>query len=186
MVIRAALVLLALTLALSARADEPGRDEDFALRLMFDDCLAYARDGATPFQGIAEPAPQDALLQALAPYFPASATALRLTGHDYLAFWGADGGRRFCAVVEAQQDAPDGLRVAADFFDRVDALARDEGLVQDMNHEAYSRRDARWREPAQAEDPFKGLVLSLSVGPVGVETAHLQALGASAPLLLAN
>lgn len=189
MVRRAACI--ALLAALPAMAGAPGRDEDLAMRLIFDDCLAYARDGRPPFAGVAEPAPEDAMLAALAPFFPASARALRLTapeagGQPYLAFWGSEDGRRFCAVVEAVQDAPDGLRVAPGFLERLDAKAQDEGLVIDMNHEAYSRRDARWREPQHAEDPFRGLVLSASVGPIGSETEHVQALGASGPELLAN
>ncbi len=184
MVIRAALLVLAL--ALPARAEEAGRDEDFALALIFDHCLAFVRDGTTPFTGIAAPAPRDAALAALAPWFPASSHAMRLNDWAYLGFWGTEGGKRFCALIEADQDAPDGMRTGPDFTDRVTARAQAEGLANEMVHEAYSRRDGRWIEPRFAEDPQKGIVLSVSVGPLGSETEHVLALGASGPVLLAN
>ena len=182
--IRAALILLAL--ALPARAEGPGRDQPFVLALIFDHCLAYARDGATPFQGIAAPAPQDPALAALAADFPASAHALRLTGWEYLAFWGSANGRRFCAVIEAGQGAPDGLRVGPDLFDAITARAAAADLVPDLQHEAYDRLEGRWRAATAEDDPLRGPVISVSIGPLGSATEHLQALGASAPELLAH
>lgn len=179
-------LMIALGFPLPALAEGPGRDEGFALRLIFDECLAYARDGVPPLAGIADPAPGDAAVLALAAHFPASATGLRLTGQDYVAFWGTDSGRRFCAVVEADEGAVDGLRVAPGFIDRADARARETGLVQEMRHEAYGRRDARWREPQYADDPARGIILSVSIGPTGSATEHVQALGASGPVLLAK
>jgi hypothetical protein len=183
-VIRATLILLAL--ALPARAGEAGRDEDFALALIFDHCLAFVRDGATPFRGIAAPAPPDDALAALAPWFPASSHALRLNDWSYLAFWGTEGGKRFCALIEADQEAPDGMRTGPDFMEQVTARAQGEGLANEMLHEAYARRDGRWIEPRFLDDPQKGIVVSVSVGPLGSATEHVQALGASAPVMLAN
>lgn len=179
-------IVLALALSVPARAESPGRDQPFVLALIFDHCLAYARDGATPFLGIAAPAPLDPALSALAADFPASAQTLRLTGWDYLAFWGSQNGRRFCAVVEAGQAPPDGLRVGPDLFDQITAQAAASGLVPDLQHAAYDRRDGRWRAADQMDDPFRGPVISVSVGPLGSATEHLQALGASAPELLAH
>lgn len=178
--------LLVLALALPARADAADRDEDFALALIFNHCLAFVRDGATPFQGIAAPAPRDGTLAALAPWFPASARAMRLNDWAYLGFWGTEGGKRFCALIEADQEAVDGMRTGPHFMDRVTERAQDQGLAEEMVHEAYSRRDGRWIEPRFAEDPQKGIVLSVSVGPLGSETEHVRALGASGPVLLAN
>jgi hypothetical protein len=183
---RALALLTALGLPLPALADEPGRDEGLALRLIFDECLGYARDGTPPLAGIAAPAPDDAAVRALAADFPASATRLRLVDQDYVAFWGSEGGRRFCAVVEATQDTEDGLRVAPGFLDRADDRAMTEGLVQEMSHEAYGRRDTRWREARHADDPARGIIVSVSIGPTGSETEHVQALGASGPVLLAK
>jgi hypothetical protein len=184
MVIRATLLLLAL--ALPAQAREAGRDEDFALALIFDHCLAFVRDGATPFDGIAAPAPRDDTLAALAPWFPASSRAMRLNDWHYLAFWGTEGGKRFCALIEADQEAPDGMRTGPDFMARVTSRAQGAGLATEMLHEAYARRDGRWIEPRFSDDPQKGIVVSVSVGPLGSATEHVQALGASGPVLLAN
>ena len=53
MLIRAMLfALAALTPALPATAQEIEENEALAMRLIFDDCLGYVKDGIEPFEGL--------------------------------------------------------------------------------------------------------------------------------------
>ncbi|MEZ5798026.1 MAG: hypothetical protein R3D63_11425 [Paracoccaceae bacterium] len=175
--------ILSLALGLPAGAQQPAAAPDLVLRLMFDDCLGFARDGAEPFDGVAAPAFDAADVRALRPYFPASARAFRLDGQPYLAFIGTDSGRRFCAVLQAVEDAPDGMQLDAAFIEAASDRAAGLGLVLDHRQDSYGRTDALWRQPQFQQDPTLGIVVSLSLGPAGSEMPHLMALGASAPAL---
>ena len=125
-----------LTLALGvlpAEATEIKADEPLVMRLIFEDCLGYIREGKTPFEGLdARPASKKAM--EVLPTLPYAAPPLELLSPRYVAAWGSDERNSYCMVRSVWEDiaSTDGLLgVQKDgFISRVSKRAIAAGITE--------------------------------------------------------
>ena len=141
--LRNVLPLAALLAVPAARAEVAiERNEPLAMRLIFDDCLAFARDGKPPFEGLKRgPVPRDVLdgLSRPADFVGPNAQTTYVVSRRYVAIWGIDPWRRAFCTVQTPFGAEEPGRLGIDprtFLARVVDRAKAEGLTEIYGAEA--------------------------------------------------
>ena len=160
-----AVILAAALLALPAAAQEIVEDEALVMRLIFEDCLGFARNERTPFGDLETFPVTDPDLGPPAQIRP-WVTTVHLMSERYVAFWGDDpSGRRLCFLqtdIEAEEPMLLGVRPEG-FTARITARAAEEGMTEALTEEEFTPlRIDSWSEPG--EDPGE---LSMTVAPTG-------------------
>ncbi|MFV0473189.1 MAG: hypothetical protein ACK5MQ_03130 [Pikeienuella sp.] len=146
---RALISGLAFLVAFSAAA-EPEENEALVMRLIFDDCVGYASEEKTPFEGLdLKPlSPEDdAALDRRTRSLP---NRRYLLSESYYAIWGRDAGVRICMIRPVTTaEGPMLLLVNPDgFLDRVTARAAVHGMTEaDVGEEFSPFYLNSWREP---------------------------------------
>jgi hypothetical protein len=151
--VRISLLVLALTQALPVAAQDRVDNKALVLRLIFDDCLGFVRDGTPPFAGLALAPLRPEVEAAL----PQAARALpdrhQLLSQRYFAYWGESGTDRICVISATDDYArfPPLLTVRHEgFMARVSQLAAKNGLT---DHDLPERFDMfgtpKWSEPGE-------------------------------------
>jgi hypothetical protein len=128
MLIRAMLFTLAL-LPLPAAAQDFEANEALLMRLIFDDCVGFVKDGIEPFDGLKteEPSAEEKSLVELTGK-DLSATVIQ--NRTYLAWWGTVAGKKACTIfrgVERQDQQTSGIPLQR-LLDQADLRAKDLGL----------------------------------------------------------
>ncbi|MGU3492619.1 hypothetical protein ACLBXM_01135 [Xanthobacteraceae bacterium A53D] len=143
-------------------------NEPLVLRLMFDDCLGYMRDGKTPFAGLeTRPASEEAM-KTVHRNMRAHGTTVELLSPRYVASWGEAPDARFCGIYTVfGVDAPGKLGVRPDgFIDRVSARAKATGLTIAENSQEFSPvHSTLWSEPETGHETGPKRPVRLSVIP---------------------
>ena len=131
----AAVALLLLTLPAAAE-ERIEANEPLVMRLVFDECLGFARDGKAPFEGLTRgPVPADVLegLGRSADFVGRGAQTCFIVSSRYVAIWGLDDWRRAFCTVQTPYDAEGPRKLGVDprgFLQRVAERARREGLTE--------------------------------------------------------
>lgn len=159
-----------LLIGAAAHAGEIEENEPLVMRLIFEDCLGYVRDGNEPFQGLAtQPAAPEAI-DRLPTRMPDREKAVELLSPRYIAAWGADGDYRYCAVHTVRND--DGSIVGSGllgvppegFLERITKRAVAEGLTESFLGDEFSPLEINsWSEPETGYEvgPLKPISFSL-------------------------
>jgi hypothetical protein len=152
-VARIGLLALTLTQGLPAAAQDRVDNKALVLRLIFQDCLGFVRDGRRPFAGL-DLAPLRPEVEAA---LPAAAKALpdrhQLLSERYFTYWGESGTDRLCVISAADDYArfPPLLTFRHEgFLARISQRADEERLT---DHALPDRFDMFgtpvWSEPGQ-------------------------------------
>lgn len=163
-----AAVLLMCPAGASARAAEVEENEALVMRIVFEDCLGYIRNGKTPFQGLHTGPASDEAAKTLHPMMRAYGTVMELLSPRYVASWGEAPDSRFCAVMTVYGiTAPGQLGVRPDaFIARVTERAAAAGLTQAETSGVFSPiNSTRWSEPVTGTDANPKRPVSVSIMP---------------------
>jgi hypothetical protein len=155
--------LLAAAFATPMAAQDRTDAETLVMRLIFEDCLGYVRNGTRPFAGL-DLAPVRPEVEAS---LPAAARLLperhQLLSERYYTYWGDDGTTRLCVISASDDHAsfPPILTVQhKGFLDRLSLRALAEGITE---HELPERFDMfgtpKWSEPGDDPDELRIIVI---------------------------
>ena len=139
------------------------------MRIIFEDCLGYVRDGRTPFGGLATRPASTAAIEQLPARMPDRDKAVEFLSPRYVASWGEDPDGRHCFVgtffAAMEAGVPGQLGVPAiGFLQRVTLRAAAEGLLDSMVAEEFSPlATSRWSEPDTGHDrgPLRPVSMSI-------------------------
>lgn len=168
-----------LTLALgglTAQATEIKADEPLVMRLIFEDCLNYIREGKTPFEGlVARPASKKAM-QTLPSALTYAAPPLELLSPRYVAAWGSDENNSYCMVRSVWEDiaSTDGLLgVQKDgFISRVSKRAIAAGITEKDDGTDFSPiMSIGFYEPSTGHDTGPQRPITFVILPVEEDNA---------------
>ncbi|MCU0903902.1 MAG: hypothetical protein MUE83_08515 [Tabrizicola sp.] len=161
------LVTLAQTRAQPAAAQERANNEALVLRLIFDDCLGFVRDGTPPFAGLALAPLRPEVEAGLSQAAKALPDRHQLLSQRYFAYWGESGADRICVISATDDYArfPPLLTVRHEgFMARVSQMAVANGLT---DHDLPERFDMfgtpKWSEPG--EDPSELRIVAIPFEP---------------------
>ncbi len=161
----AAAVLLAM--AIPSGAEDRPDAEALVMRLIFQDCLGYVRDGSPPFAALA----LGPLRPEVEAGLPEAARRLpdrhELLSPRYYTHWGKDGTTRLCVISAADDYArfPALLTVRHEgFLDRVSQRAAAEGLTEHALPERFDMHGTpTWSEPGN--DPAELRIVAIPYEP---------------------
>lgn len=166
---RAALRLLALVAASAGAAQAQDRKDNEALvmRLIFQDCLGYVRDGTAPFADLALAPLRPEVEMRLVPAVRQLPDRHQLLSGRYYAYWGQTATDRLCVISAADDFAsfPALLTVWPEgFLDRMTRRAAAEGLSE---HDLPATFDMfgtpMWSEPG--DDPAELRIVTIPYEP---------------------
>lgn len=163
------LLAAALLVASPVRAAMLEKNEPLVMRIIFEDCFGYVREGRVPFAGLlTRPASADAIAQ-LPSRMPDRERAVEFLSPRYVASWGEDANGRHCYVgtvlLAVQRGMPGLLGVPVKgFLGRVTARATAEGLRDAVVADAFSPLGlSSWSESATGHDTGPGRPVSFSL-----------------------
>lgn len=167
------LAVLAAVLATSsigspARAEVVEENEALVMRIVFEDCLGYIRNGKTPFQGLHTGPASDEAAKTPHSMMRLHGTVIELLSPRYVASWGEAPDSRFCAVMTVYGIADPGkLGVRSEgFIARVTERAAQAGLTQGETSGVFSPiHSTRWAEPETGSDAGPKRPVSVSIMP---------------------
>ncbi len=148
------------------------------MRIIFEDCLGFVRDGKAPFAGLATRPASAAAKAQLPARMPNRAQAVELLSPRYVASWGEDADARHCyvgvAFTASDAGAPEQLGVpAASFLQRVTVRAAAEGLSDAMAADEVSPLAiSSWSEPATGHE--QGPLRPVSLSIIGTTPSDAQ------------
>ena len=184
MLIRAMLFALAL-LPMPAAAQETEGDEALAMRLIFDDCLGFVKNGVEPFKGLKTRVLTLKEHEQFAAPTNEGFSSKVIENRPYVVEWGALGDDRVCWIALAGNLISNPLLTVRkqEFLSQATFLAKKEGLVvgtSETNPEygEFSWVDYSWVEPGEEET---GLRILLSFSTDG-ELANLDSIFVMMPL----
>lgn len=169
-------------------AQEMATNEDLVMRLIFEDCLGYIRNGTTPFEGLATRPASAAAVAELPGYLRHATPPLQLLSSRYVASWGSDEKNSYCSVRTVWDDIADsqgllGVKTQG-FISRLAKRAIAAGLTERDPGEAFSPVSTiSFHEPPTGHDtgplrPISFVVLPTEENPdSGLSDAGLLVMG---------
>ena len=149
-------------------------NEPPVMRIVFDDCLGFVRDGEVPFEGLKTfPIDAETLERSgsvARRFVPVSAQAAHLLEDRYVAAWGRDDrGFSFCTLSTAWgATSPRRLGVRAEgFVARLAARAKREGLSEAFfeSPDLHPLEIPSISEPGDDPDELRFSIATTSAGP---------------------
>lgn len=141
-------------IAAPAKAADIERNEALVMRIVFDDCLGYIRDGKQPFDGVGTfPLVREEVVRGPPAHMTVRREVVHLINQRYQAAWGEDTtGLRFCLVF-TDITADDPMQLGVDpwgFLARVTERAAREGLTEALVGNEFSPIEMSvWSEPEE-------------------------------------
>jgi hypothetical protein len=183
------LLAAALLVASPARAATLEKNEPLVMRIIFEDCLGYVRQGRMPFRNLPTRPASAEVIEGLPSRMPDRERSVELLSLRYVASWGEDANGRHCTVgpvlAAVQAGAPGLLGVPVKgFLGRVTARAVAEGLRVAEVADSFSPLGlSSWSELATGHDsgPMRpvsfSLVATTPADARGIAEAGLIAMG---------